>query len=132
MAENSLFDIFREFYPDERKYTWRKFNSIKQARLDYFLIKEELLPLTKDVYIEPSYRSDHSLVILALKKDQFKRDRPFWKFNNSLLKDQQYISEIKKLILDIKKQYAVPVYNTENICLFVYLHACIHCIVRFI
>lgn len=115
MTDYNLFDVFREMYPDKRKYTWRKFNSIKQARLDYFLINEELLAMANDVYVNPGYRSDHSIITLALKKDQFKRDRPFWKFNNSLLKDKQYVSEIKTLIYDVKKQYAVPVYNMDNL-----------------
>jgi hypothetical protein len=66
------------------------------------------------VDIETAYRSDHSPVILSIKKEEIKKDRPFWKFNNSLLRDKQYIEEIKRLINDIKKQYAVPVYNFDN------------------
>ena len=115
MTHYNLFDIFREIYPEKRSYTWRKFNSIKQARLDYFLVSEEVLNMTSNVVTEPAYRSDHSLVMLLLKKEQFKRDRPFWKLNNSLLRDRKYILEIKKIISEIKKQYAVPVYDVNNI-----------------
>ena len=32
----SLVDIFRENAPNLRRYTWRRKNPIKQARLDYF------------------------------------------------------------------------------------------------
>ena len=53
MAQYNLFDIFREMYPEKRSYTWRKFNSIKQARLDYFLVSEEVLTLTNDVTTIP-------------------------------------------------------------------------------
>ena len=115
MNNYSLFDIFREMYPDKRLYTWRKFNTIKQARLDYFLATEDILINVKDVVVKSSYRSDHSPVILHIKKEQFKRDRPFWKFNNSLLKDLDYVNEIKKTIIEVKKQYAVLAYNFENI-----------------
>ena len=38
-----LVDPFREAYPSLRRYTWRKKSSIKQARLDYFLISQDLL-----------------------------------------------------------------------------------------
>lgn len=115
MTKHQLIDIWRELYPDKRAYTWRKFNSIKQGRLDYFLISEELFPEVTNVKIDSAYRSDHSIVVLSLKKLQIKRDRPFWKFNNSLLKDINYVNVIKKLILNIKQQYALPVYNIDNL-----------------
>ena len=38
-----LVDIFRELHPEDRMYTWRKPNPVKQARLDFFLISETLL-----------------------------------------------------------------------------------------
>ena len=61
------------------------------------------------------YRSDHSVVELSLKKETLQRDRPFWKFNNSLLRDKTYVEQIKDLISNLKKEYAMPVYNHENI-----------------
>ena len=67
------------------------------------------------VKINPSYRSDHSLVFLELKTEGRKYGKQYWKFNSSLLKDKTYISMMKQLILDVKKQYAVPVYNLDNI-----------------
>jgi hypothetical protein len=39
----------------------------------------------------------------------------FWKFNNSLLADKEYIKQIQRVIEDVKIQYACPVYNIENI-----------------
>ena len=38
-----LVDIFRELHPEDRMYTWRKPNPVKQAQLDFFLIFETLL-----------------------------------------------------------------------------------------
>ena len=67
------------------------------------------------VKINPSYRSDHSLVFLELKTEGRKYGKQYWKFNDSLLKDKTYISMKKQFILDVKKQYAVPVYNLDNI-----------------
>jgi exonuclease III len=115
MAAYDLYDVFRELYPEKRQYTWRQFNSIKQSRLDYFLLSENLMNDVNNIYIEPGYRSDHSFVVLSFNKEQFIRDRPFWKFNNSLLKDIEYVNEIKNIILDTKKQYALPVYNFDNL-----------------
>ena len=115
MAKHQLIDIRRKMYPDKRVYAWRKFNSIKQGRLDYFLVSDELLPDVTNIKTESAYRSDHSIVVLSLKKLQINWDRPFRKSNNSLLKDTAYVNEIKKLILNIKKQYALPVYNIDNL-----------------
>ena len=78
-------------------------------------MSEEVLALSCDVTTQAAYRSDHSLITLHLKKEEFKRDSPFWKFNNSLLRDRKYILEIKNLILEIKQRYAVHVYNLDNI-----------------
>ena len=115
MNQHDLFDVFREVNGNKRSYTWRRFNSLKQARLDYFLISEQLIHETKSVVINSSYRSDHSPVILNINKTSFKHDRTFWKFNNSLLYDKDYVTEIKSLINRIKGQYCSRVYNLDNI-----------------
>ena len=107
MIELELVDIFRELYPEKKMFTWRKFNSPKRGRLDYFLLSEDLIPETTDIKEEVSYRSDHSPVILFLKTKNAQRDRPFWKFNNSLLRDNEYIKLVKQVITDVKTQYYV-------------------------
>lgn len=114
MVDNELVDIWRELHPEKRNYTWRKFNTIKQGRLDYFLVSEDCMLDVQDCKIEAGHRSDHSLVTLMLKTDSFQRDRPFWKFNNSLLRDIDFVNLIKKHISEIKQQYAVPIYNFDN------------------
>jgi hypothetical protein len=52
---------------------------------------------------------------MSLNKEEFIRDRPFWKFNSSLLFDKEFVQSIKKMILDVKTQYALPVYNLNKI-----------------
>ena len=115
MAKHNLLDVFRENNKEKQAYTWRRFNSKKQARLDYFLISETLANETKSTEIQPSYRSDHNPVILSLTKSVFKRERMYWKFNNSLLYDREYVQEIKKIITKVKQQYCIPIYNLQNI-----------------
>ena len=115
MVRLNLKEVFREFHPDRLAYSWRRFQTNKQCRLDYFLISEELLNDTKSIDIGTSYRSDHSPVILKLKKNAFVRDKLFWKFNNSLLSDPDYVKEIKIVISDCKKLYGALVYNHDTI-----------------
>ena len=116
MPDLDLIDIFRHCYPNKRLFTWKRFNTLQQGRLDYFLISESLLQIVKGTDIVPGYRSDHSIVTLFLGKDrQNERSRPLWKFNNSLLYDKCYIDLVKKCIHDVKMQYAVPLYNLDNL-----------------
>ena len=112
--ELELVDVYRNIYPDKPTFTWRRFNSNVRSRLDYFLISESLLQDLTGADVVPGYRSDHDMVILCLKKDELKR-RQYWKFNNSLLYDKDYVESIKQTILNDKKQYMLPVYNPNSI-----------------
>ena len=37
MRDQDLSDIYRDLHPDNKRYTWRRRNPVKQARLDLFL-----------------------------------------------------------------------------------------------
>ena len=71
MTEFDLVDIYRKVYPTKRIYTWRRFNTIKQSRLDYFLISDALSVDILNVDIQPGYRTDHSLVTIMVKNGSF-------------------------------------------------------------
>ena len=57
----NVVEIFRINNPHLKRYTWRKKNPIKQARLDFFLISESLQTMLPSIQYENSYRSDHLL-----------------------------------------------------------------------
>ena len=111
----NLIDPYREFFPSSKRFTWRKRSPVQLARLDFFLISESLLSSIMNCSIEPSYRSDHSMVILKCKFNKFVKSKGLWKFNNSLLKDMDYLNTINQKIKEIKLQYALPVYNLNNL-----------------
>ena len=85
-------------HEESRRYTWRKNNPIKQARLDFFLISENILCNILKSSIEPGYRTDHSFPNIVLKINEFKKGRGLWKFNNSLLMEKEYLNLIKRYI----------------------------------
>ena len=59
-----------------RKYTWRRFNPvIKQVRLDFYLISENMFQFVTDTKIIPGYRADHSGITLKLKLIDCERGR---------------------------------------------------------
>ena len=113
--EKYLIDSFRENFPTTKKFTWKKKNPCKQARLDYFLISENLLQFVKKSDIHPSYRSDHSMITLELNYTNFIHGKSYWKHNKSLLSDIEYLNLINEKILEVKRQYALPIYNLENL-----------------
>ena len=85
MNDYDLVDIYRTLYADTRKYSWRRFNGMQRSKLDFSLVSEHLGIDIASADIMPGYCSDHSLVCISFKTDIVKRNRPFWKFNNSLL-----------------------------------------------
>ena len=78
-------------------------------------MSEELLTCIKGASVGSCYRSDHSPVQVEFRTDAMSKGKPFWKFNNSLLKDKCHIDEVKKVILDVKKQYVCTT-DPDNVC----------------
>jgi len=70
--DNGFFDAYRILYPDNEKYTWWTYrfgarNKNVGWRLDYFLVTENILKLTKDVIIHTEVMgSDHCPVSIIL------------------------------------------------------------------
>ena len=90
-------------------------NPLKQARLDYFIISRPFSDLVSNCPIRASYRSDHSILELNITVCSFRQGKGVWKFNNSLLKDKDYLIKINNIIDEEKMRYAVPIYNPNNI-----------------
>ena len=50
-------------------------------------------------------------VVLCFKTNEFKKGKGYWKFNNSILTDKEFVNIIKRQISEVKSQYACLVYN---------------------
>ena len=105
-----LHDPWRVQHPQARIFTWHCKN--KQSRLDYFLLPSSLIDSVKLTSIKPGYRTDHSLVELTVEFCTQKKGPGIWKFNNSLLRDQTFVEEIKNCIKETILEYSSP--NLEN------------------
>ena len=118
MSELNLYDVWREENLEKKVYTWKRkiTNGVYQmGRLDFFLVSESLLDFCREENVVPGFRSDHSAASLSLIFKKIQKGKTFWKFNSSLLKDINFVNEIKASILCIKKQYAATPYNLENL-----------------
>ena len=67
----------------------------------------------QEIKIQSSYRSDHSVLELNISLHNFKVGKGIWNFNNSLLKNKDYLDTINQCIEDEKMKYAVPIYNLD-------------------
>ena len=89
-------DIWRLRFPYTKRYTFRQPNPFRQRRLDYFLVSDFLQDHTKHVDIIPAVNTDHSAIVLQLSKIEGPiRGPSYWKFNNSLLDDNNYIDGMR-------------------------------------
>ena len=92
-----LIDIYRTRNPDVRRFTWRQKNPVVQRRLDFWLINSTIQEEVENVDIIPAIRTDHSAITLHISGiEETGRGPSFWKFNSSLLEDNDYI----KLVTD--------------------------------
>ena len=108
MEDYNLIDVWRFINYDSRRFTRREMsrNGLVQSRLDYWLISNHLLYDYHSQDIAPGLKSDHSLVTIALKiACSQQKGRGFFKFNSALLKDAEYIKEVKSLIEKFKADH---------------------------
>ena len=105
---NQLADVFREVHPETPGFTWCANRPHPMfSRLDYWLITEAALQYVRNIEILPSYNSDHSLVVMTLAFEPFKRGPGYWKLNTTLLRDPDYVEAMNKLI-DIELSIDTP------------------------
>ena len=96
-----LVEVWRLKNPDLIRYTWRR--ATQASRIDYFLISFSLLPTVNKIEIEDRFRSDHSLISLHIKTNEYPRGPGYWKFNQTLLEDNNFKTETKQFITDFFK-----------------------------
>ena len=92
-----LIDIWRVKNPEKSRFTWRRTKPIIQSRLDRFYISDTMQYNISKTDIIPGIRSDHSAIVLSIKpnKDNTPSGPNFWKFNNSLLKNENFTKGLK-------------------------------------
>ena len=89
-------DIFRIRNPHLKRFTFHRKNPRIQRRLDYLFTSNSLQEFIGDVEILPSFMSDHSPISVSINPvPDSVRGNYGWKFNNSLLRDDTFPSELK-------------------------------------
>ena len=115
MEKHNIIDIWRKKNPKIKRCTWLQGLSNKQARLDFYLCNEELLNISSDEDILYKYRSDHAPITITLTINDQKRGPGGWKFNNSLLREPEFVKIVKKEIQTFKEVHAATPYNPNYV-----------------
>ena len=94
-----MVDSWRHFKPSEPGYTCRKTRPTPTfSRLDYIFITEAALQFITKVDLVSGFHTDHTIVKLVLEVYRAPKGPGYWKFNNAVLKDIDYLARINELI----------------------------------
>ena len=96
MNECNLFDTWRLYNPDIKEYTWSKGNPFVARRLDSILTSSTLFDKTRECNIISVPMSDQCGIAILL--SEIVKVPGYWKFNNSLLEDIDYVNQMNEVI----------------------------------
>ena len=112
MSQHGFVDAFRQIKGNKKGFTWLNPGGMQRARLDMAILSNAVLPFISNFQHLVAFKSDHKPIMITLDFDKFLRGKGYWKFNNALLMDREYIDLIKKSINDTCAKYiAHPQYN---------------------
>ena len=90
-----LLGIQRLRHPRLRKYSYESKSLKLKSRIHFFLVTKNLTQYVKKSEIYPSIAPDLRAIYISLSWTNGKSRGPgLWKFNNSLLKDEHYVTKI--------------------------------------
>ena len=101
LQRSNLCDIWRVRHPSEKRYTWHKWSRTHKplcSRIDLLFVPDSMVDVVSSAKIELGHMSDHSLISVEVRIDDYKRGVGVWKFNNQLLLDEDFCENILKVI----------------------------------
>ena len=105
---SNIFDAWRLFHPNEKKFSWSTKNPFIARRLDYVFVSENIFDMVTECSLVSMPFSDHRGCFIHVKENEIIRGRGYWKFNNSLLSDPIYVNEINTFIEQYQGEYKDP------------------------
>ena len=98
MDEYGFCDAYRALNGRKKNYTWFNRGGVQRARLDMAIVSNSIRPFLTEYTSLPFYKSDHRPQIVSIDYTVFKRGKGYWKLNNSLLHDLDFIKTVKESI----------------------------------
>ena len=102
-----LVDIQRMRHPKLRKFTYESKSLKLKSRIDFFLIAKNLSGDVKNSEIYHAIAPDHNAIYISISwPNKPPRGPGLWKFNNTLLKDMQYVSTVRDTYAHARSYYS--------------------------
>ena len=107
MEAFDLIDIQRVRHPQLRKYSYVSKALKLKSRIDFFLVDQNLTRFVKKSDIYPSVAPDHQAIYMSLSWcNETPRGPGLWKFNNTLLDDEQYLANVRETYVSASEMYS--------------------------
>ena len=110
MVQDELQDIWRERHDISFDYTWAR-KQVKNrtlARLDFLLTTNNMLSKIRSIEIgNPTSISDHRPLTFVIAANSLAAGSGFWRFNNNLLTDINFVNTCKQTIKTTVTEYAL-------------------------
>ena len=103
MTQLALKDVFRIKNPKLEKFPRIQHRPFTAIRIDRILIADVLLNNTTAWDIVPGILSDHSLVWVEISIAATPRGKGYWKLNNNLLANIDFVKQLKQCIVDYQE-----------------------------
>ena len=89
---------------------------VSGSRIDFALLNSGLVNAVVDTKYEYGYKTDHSMFTVLFNLQETPRGRGYWKFNNLVLHDKEYVDQVNKIIERTPDKYklANPADRWEN------------------
>ena len=95
LIDYNFFDVYRSTHPIGKHFTWKNNGGRQRARLDMFIASQSFRPFILNYSKLPPIQSDHDILKAEIDFTKFTRGKGYWRHNNSLLKDPEYVNRIK-------------------------------------
>ena len=118
MEHLEISDWWRIENENKKQYSWfRSRDRASGSRIDYALLSDSLLNIVENVKYTSGYKTDHSMVELMISTGETKRGKGYWKFNQCILHENDYVMGINQILEkgDKPSTHLNPVANWENV-----------------
>ena len=110
-----LYDTWRLFNSETKEYTWsrRHGQDLVSRRLDYLFVSNDVFNHVTESKIISVPFTDHRGCIIKVQENDIVRGKGYWKFNNALLNDNEYVTTTKAFINGYEGEEADDQMNFE-------------------
>ena len=89
-------DIWREIHRNKKQFSWHSLHEPVGSRLDRVYLPTQWILVVNKTQIQPFSWSDHDLVVTDFQLPKtYKREKGYWKLNETLLSDENYMNAFR-------------------------------------